>query len=347
MKRKVLIVLMVACLAMGVLAAAPASASHGANGTVCMVLDPGSAEDGGFNAGAVSGLEMAGRKLHVEARIAESETPEDIVANLDAFVTSGDCDLIIGVGFLVGDEMAPFAADHPDQRFAVIDGFLPSDNVATVLFDVSEAAFLAGYIAAGVSETGKIGTYGGLPIPPVTDFMNGYALGADYYNAQYGAAVEVLGWDVAAQSGLFSFDFGDPDAGYSLGESLMDQGADAVFPVAGFTGFGTWEAVQERKAAGGDVRFVGVDIDAYEVYGDPERAVLTSVQKNTDVAVYLQVEAVVTGTWIGGIVFEGLASGGVDIAPFHKQQPDVPGHLKNDLKAIRAGIVDGSIPTLP
>lgn len=346
-KRRVLIVLMVTCLAMGLLAAAPASASHGANGTVCLVLDQAGAEDTGFNAGAVSGLVEATHRLHVVGRIAESETPADIAANLDAFVTSGECDLIIGVGFAVAFEMDPFAVGNPDQRFAVIDGYLPYDNVANVVFDSSEAAFLAGYIAAGVSETGKIGTYGGQPFPPITDFMNGFALGAAYYNAQYEAAVEVLGWDIATQTGLFSFTFGDPAVGYSLGEHLMDLDADTVFPVAGFTGFGTWQAVQDRKAAGDDVRFVGVDFDAYEAYGDPYRAVLTSVQKNTDVAVYHQVEALIAGTWMGDIVFEGLASGGVDIAPFHKLQPDVPGYLKNDLKAIRVGIADGSIPTLP
>jgi hypothetical protein len=177
--------------------------------------------------------------------------------------------------------------------------------------------------------------------------MDGYALGVDYYNSIYGTTVEVLGWDPDLQTGLFSFDFQDPAIGQALASDLYDAGADTVFPVAGLTGFGAlWEAA-ERKAAGESVRVIGVDFDYYDFFGDPERVILTSVVKDTGVAVFNQTAALVDGTWMGDFVEEGLESGGVDIAPFHKLNRAVPGFLKNDLKSIRVGIIDGTIQTLP
>jgi len=339
---------LVALALVGAAGVAPASASHGANGKVCVVNDFGGDENP-FNASAAAGSKEAKSKLHVDVETLNADTEADIVANIDAFVASGDCDLIFGIGFITGLSFVPAIEANPDQDFAMIDfafgGIFP--NVAEVFFLPNEAAFLAGYVAAGVSETGKVGVFGGLPVPPVTLFMNGYALGVERYNAEYGTDVEVLGWDPDTQTGLFAFTFGDPAVGQAIASDLYDQGADTVFPVAGVTGFGAAFEAAERKAAGESVRVIGVDFDWVDVVGDPDRIVLTSVVKNWGAAVFNQIEALVEGTWEPGFVFEGLESGAVDIAPFHKLNRIVPGFLKNDLKLIRARIIDGSIPTLP
>ncbi|MCP3977237.1 MAG: BMP family ABC transporter substrate-binding protein [bacterium] len=344
---KILTTLVAAATLISVVAATPAGASHSANGTICIVNDIGGSESP-FNEAAASGAHEAEAKLHVDVVIADAATEADIIANIDSFVTGG-CDLIIGVAFIVGFQMEPFIAANPDQKFAVLDFSFGGiyDNVAEVNFDVNEGGFLAGYLAAGVSENGVVGVFGGLPIPPVTLFMDGYDLGVDWYNNVHGTSVEVLGWDADLQSGLFSFDFQNPALGQAITGDLFDAGADIVFPVAGVTGFGAVSEAADRKAAGDDVHVIGVDFDHSAEFGDPERVILTSVVKDLGVGVFNQIEALVDGTWTGGWFSEGLDGGAVDIAKFHKTTRDVPGFLKRDLKALRAGIIDGTIPTLP
>lgn len=347
---KVLVALVAVATLISVVSAAPAGAVHDANGKICIVNSIGGQDDP-FNASATEGARRAEAKLHVDTVVLDAATETDIIANIDSFVTSGDCDLIIGISFIVAFPMEPFIVANPHQNFAVIDfAFSPEgtyDNLAEVFFFVHEGAFLAGYLAAGVSETGKVGVFGGLPILPVTLFMDGYALGVDWYNDVYGTSVEVVGWDPDLQTGLFSFDFQDPALGQAITGDLFDLGADIVFPVAGPTGFGGIAEAADRKAAGDDVHVIGVDFDYSAEFGDPARVILTSVLKDVGVAVFNQAAAIADGTWSGGLVYEGLAGGAVDIAKFHKTNRDVPGFLSHDLKELRAGIIDGTIVTLP
>jgi basic membrane protein A len=351
MRRLVMLLLLAAMLLLAVAPVAATPPSNGVRGKVCVVNDLGGG-DSWVNRSVAEGVKRAWGKHHVEAVTLDAADAAEIVSNIDAFVTAGDCDLIMGVAFIVGIEMEPFIPANPDQLFAVIDyGFsgVSYENAAGVLFRSDQAAFLAGYIAAGVSETGKAGVYGGMPFPPVTAFMDGYALGVEYYNAQYGASVETLGWDPHTQTGLFSFDFNDPDgAGRSLGGYLMDEGADSVFPVAGRTGLGTmWEAQDRRDAGQAYARVIGVDFDWYTEHREYDRVLLTSVVKDFGEAAFDQIAALMDGTWEDGLVFADLASGGVDMAPFHHLNNVVPGHIKNDLKDIREGIIGGTIPTQP
>ena len=343
---KFLVILIAVTTLVTVFAVTPAAARPGDNGKICIVNEPGNSP---FNVDAAAGAAEAGKKLNVDVAIGEAATEADMLANIDAFVTGGDCDLIFGVGFIVAFAMEPFIANNPEQAFVVLDfsfgGLYP--NVAEVVFDSNEAGFLAGYVAAGVSDTGTIGVFGGLPIPPVTAFMDGYVLGVDRYNAAYGDSVEVLGWDPDLQTGEFSFTFTEPAVGQTIASDLYDAGADIVFPVAGLTGFGALEEAALRTAGGEDVYVIGVDTDWSAQLGDPDRVILTSAIKDFGPGVYNQAAAWVNGTWEGGEVAEGLAGGSVDIARFRKLNRVVPGTLRNDLKALRSGIIDGSIPTTP
>lgn len=336
-------------LASGIFIAAPVAAKSDMNGTVCVVADPAGFDDAAFNSGVLEGAEQASRRLQVGLVTADPGTEAGIAEAIEGWAVSGNCDLIIGVGFVVGAVMEPYLLDYPGQRFAGIDhAFSNPGNAASVVFESDQPAFQAGYVAAASSSTGKVGTYGGLPFPSVTDFMNGYALGVDYFNAQTGSTVEVLGWDVATQSGLFSFSFTDPALGFAIANDLFDEGADTVFPVAGATSLGTYTAAVERKAAGQEVRVVYPDFDPFDLFDrDRAKVLLTSAVKNFDVATYRQIEALVDGSWASGFVFENLATGGVDLAPFHRTNNQVPGFVRPALRDIRAGIVDGTILTLP
>lgn len=328
----------------------PVSAKQGRNGKACVVNDSAGPFNP-FNDSVATGLKKASQKLKVETEILESVDEADIVANLDYFVTAGDCDLIIGLGFFVARFMPPFIEDNPDQLFAGIDTGVFSaayPNMVEVVFKVDQAGFLAGYVAAGMSQTGNVGVFGGLPIPGVTLFMDGYAMGVDYYNTQHSNSVGVLGWDPATQSGLFSFNFTDPAIGQAITGDLYDMGADIVFPVAGETGLGALDEAGLRTAAGELVYVIGVDYDWYEILGDPDRVILTSVIKDHGAGVFALLKSFITGTLEGGtIVYADLANDGVDIAKFHKLSDSVPESLKEELKGIQAGIINESIPTRP
>ncbi|MCP3998823.1 MAG: BMP family ABC transporter substrate-binding protein, partial [bacterium] len=345
---KIPVVLVAIVMLVALVGVVPAGAKPGSNGKVCIVNAVGGPDDV-FNVSAAEGARRAQGRLHVQVVTLDAYSEAEVDANIDSFVTAGDCDLIIGLGFEVAFRMEPFIAAHPGQQFSLIDSSFGGaySNLAEVLFRVDQASFLAGYVAAGVSDTGKVGVFGGIPIPPVTAFMDGYALGVEWFNSEHGADVEVLGWDPDLQTGLFAFTFQDPVVGQALAADLFDQGADTVFPVAGATSFGALDEAIDRKSGGDDVRVIGVDYDWSKVLGDRDRVILTSVIKDFGVAVFHQIAALVGGTWTGGEVTEDLASGGVDIARFRKLNRIVPGHIKRDLRQIRTGINNGTIPTMP
>ena len=304
--RKFFIILIAVTTLVALIGVAPAGAKHETNGKICVVTEVGG-EDNYFNASTIAGAFEAEKKLGVDVEIGFADTEAEIIANIDSFV-AGDCDLIFGVGFIVAFAMESFIQANPAQNFVVLDfsfgGQYP--NVAEVVFEADEGGFLAGYIAAGITTTGKVGVFGGFPIPPVTAFMDGYALGVEWYNSAHGTSVEVLGWDPDTQLGLFTFDFTDPATGGALARLLYDMGADTVFPVAGRAGFGAIEEAALLVAAGDEARVIGVDTDWSEQFGDPDRVILTSVLKDFGPPVFNQAEALVAGTWTGGLVEDCL-----------------------------------------
>ncbi len=312
----------------------------------CQVTDIGGIDDRSFNATAWKGMELAAKKLKVQVKYLESQQQTDYETNIQEFINEG-CDIIITVGFLLGDATKKFAEKYPDQKFAIVDFAYdpPLPNVLGLTFATDQAAFLAGYVAAGMSQTGKIGTFGGIKIPPVTIFMVGYEHGAKLYNEKHGTNVEVLGWETDLNKegfgdGLFVGNFESTDDGRRMAESLMDEGADVIMPVAGPVGLGTAAAVKERGKM-----MVGVDTDWYISAPEYKDVYLTSVLKNMDVAVYDAIRMVVEGKFHGGVYVGTLANGGVGIAPFHDFEDKVPDDLKAELEQVKQGIIDGTIDT--
>ncbi len=278
---------------------------------VCQVTDTGGIDDKSFNATAWKGALDAKEKMGFEAKYLESQQQTDYEKNINAFIEE-KCDLIVTVGFLLGDATKAAAEANPNQSFAIVDyAYDPAiSNVLGLTFATDEAAFLAGYLAAGTSKTGKVGTFGGLPIPTVTIFMDGFYYGVKYYNEKNGTNVEVLGWDPATQQGLFTNNFESTDDGRAMGETLLGEGADVILPVAGPVGLGTAEAVMTA----GNAWIVGVDYDWTVSASQYKDIILTSVLKMMDVAVYEAAKAVADGSFKGGIYSGTLENGGVGIA---------------------------------
>jgi basic membrane protein A and related proteins len=303
----------------------------------CQVTDTGGIDDRSFNQTVWEGFQRAEDDLGIEIANLESNSESDYEPHINTFVEQ-DCDLIVTVGFLLGEATEEAAQANSDVNFGIIDFAYEEeyDNLLGMVFDTDQAAFLAGYAAAGMTETGTIGTWGGLPIPPVTIFMDGFLAGAQYYNQQNDADVEVLGWD--GEDGVFTNDFDAQDAGANVTSDLLQNGADIIMPVAGPAGLGTATAIDNF----GSGLMIWVDTDGYEStsFGS---IILTSVQKRMDNAVYTAIESVINGDFAGGTYVGTLENEGVGLAPFHDFEDEVPQELQDELDEIRQGIIDGDI----
>jgi basic membrane protein A and related proteins len=307
----------------------------------CLVTDAGGVDDRSFNETAWNGMVRAEEELGIETAVLESTAETDYEPNIQQFVDQ-ECDLIVTVGFLLGEATQAAAEANPDQRFAIVDYTYEDDydNLRELSFRTSEAAFLAGYVAAGVSETGTVGTYGGINIPTVSIFMDGFLAGVSYYNEENGTDVQVEGWD--GSDGLFTGNFESQDDGRNVTDSLLQAGADIIMPVAGPVGLGTATALEDF----GSGKMIWVDTDGFEStqYGS---LILTSVMKNMDVAVFDTVEAALNDQFEGGMYEGTLDNDGVAIAPFHDFEGEVPQEVKDRLPELIDGIISGEISVDP
>lgn len=324
-------------------ASAPATdnGSAGASDFVpCMVSDAGGFDDKSFNQSGYEGLQSAATELDVTAKTVESATETDFAPNIQSLVDQG-CNFITTVGFLLADATKASAEANPDVNFAIIDdSSIVADNVKPIVFDTAQAAFLAGYAAASYSTTGVVGTFGGMQIPPVTIFMDGFADGVEYYNSQKSASVKVVGWDVASQTGSFTGGFAAGVEAKTAAQGLIDQNADVIFPVGGPIFLSAAEAIKDSSKA---IVMIGVDADVYLTAPDIGSLFLTSVLKQVGVGVSDATLAAADGTFNNTPFVGTLANEGVGLAPFHDFESKVSSDLQSELDAITAGIIDGSI----
>ncbi|MGQ7297868.1 BMP family lipoprotein [Quadrisphaera sp. KR29] len=321
--------------------AASGSASGGASDfKACMVSDAGGFEDQSFNQAGLEGLEEAASELGVQTATTESSSNADYAPNIASLVQQ-NCNLVVAVGFLLADATGQAADANKDTQFALVDSQVDParDNVKPLLFDTAQAAYLAGYVAAGTSQTGTVATYGGIQLPSVTIFMDGFVDGVAKYNQDNGTDVKVLGWDKAAQTGSFTGDFEDASKGQNTTQNFIDQGADIILPVAGPVGAGTLAAAR----AAGDVKVIWVDSDGYNTQPDYRDIILTTVVKEIGAAVKDAVQTEVDGQFTSEPYVGTLENGGVSLAPYHDLDAEVPQEVKDGVTALQQQIIDGSI----
>ena len=314
------------------------------NFTGCIVSDSGGFDDQSFNQSSYEGLKKAESDLGIQVKEAESKSNNDYATNLNGMISAG-CDLTVTVGFLLGDATKAAAAANPDKHFTIVDFAYnpPIENVKPVVYDTAQAAYLAGYAAAATTKTGTVGTFGGMKIPTVTIFMDGFADGVAAYNQAKGKNVRLLGWDKAAQDGTFTGDFEKQDKGKQFTQNLLDQGADVVMPVAGPVGKGAGAAVKEAKAAGKDVALIWVDSDGYLTAPDYKDVMLTSVMKKMGEAIETVVRDDVEGKFTNEPYVGTLENDGVALAPFHDYDSKVSAETKAELEQLKKDIIDGKV----
>ena len=311
----------------------------------CAVSDAGGWDDKSFNESAYNGLKAAQDSLGIQINTAESSSDTDFVPNVEAMVSDG-CTLIIGVGFNLEQAIHKSAEQNTDLHYALVDSsFTDGQETVTVengrplLFNTAEAAFLAGYAAAGMTKTGKVATFGGMKIPSVTVFMDGFVDGVDAYNKAKGTSVQVLGWDKATQNGSFTQDFDNQTLGKEQAQQFISQGADIIMPVAGPVGLGAAAAAK----ADGNTWIIGVDSDWYEANPDYSSIVLTSVMKEIGASVEQTIKDSVEGKFSSDPYVGTLANGGVSLAPFHDFDAKVSDELKADLAKLTEDIKTGKL----
>jgi basic membrane protein A len=322
----------------------------GVGKTGCEVTDTGGIDDKSFNATAYKGLTDAQTNLGITPSYLESQTQQDYQPNIQASLAKG-CNLIVTVGFLLGDATAAAAKKNPTQPFAIVDFAYspPIKNVLGLTFQTDQAAFLAGYLAAGMTKSGKVGTFGGINIPPVTIYMNGFAAGIGDYNKENGTNVKLLGWNAAKQDGTFTGDFENQDKGKTVTQELISEGADIILPVAGPVGLGAAAAAQDA----GNVNMVWVDVDGCVSAPNYCPLFITSIEKNMDVAVEGAMKAVIDGSFsqevksTKGVYLGTLANGGVGIAPYHDWESKIPADLQAKIDSLKQGIMGGTVSVDP
>jgi basic membrane protein A len=319
------------------------------------VTDLGGIDDKSFNASGWLGVQQAITDLGIDGKYLESTQQSDYAKNIQEFLNE-KAGLIITVGYLLGVDTATAAKANPNTDFAIVDYSFPDcytgavegkdcgsstelSNVVGLTFQTDQAAFLAGYLAAGMTKTGKVASFGGMQLPTVTIFMKGFEAGVKYYNTKHSTSVVALGWDDAKQTGVFVGNFDSTDDGHKTAESLQQEGADIIMPVAGPVGLGSAAYCKETSTC----LIIGVDQDWFGSAPEYQSVELTSVMKKINVAVYNVIKSVQAGTFKGGTMNSTITDGGVDIAPFHNFDSQVPDSLKTELTQVKADLISGAV----
>ncbi len=308
---------------------------------VGFVTDTGGISDKSFNETQWNGVVAGCKQYGCETKYIVSNSDTDYLPNLTTFATEG-YQLVQAAGFFLGDSLAKVAPQYPDVHWTIFDyTYDPCiPNVEGQAFKTDQAAYLAGYLAAGMTKTGKIGTFGGAKIPTVTIFMVGLQKGMEAYNAAHSTSVTLLGWDNATGEGVFTGDFSDQVKGKEATQSLFDEGADIFMPVGGQIGIPGFDVAKERGGYG-----IWVDTDGFiSLQTAPKDVILTSVMKVMDVSAASVIKDQSEGKFKGCTNYIGdLPNGGVGLAPYHDIDSKVPADLKAEVEALKAKIISGEL----
>ncbi|HEY7703762.1 MAG TPA: BMP family ABC transporter substrate-binding protein [Acidimicrobiia bacterium] len=324
----------------------------------CFVTDLQGVDDRSFNAAGWLGVTVAAEAGYAEndpgpptnPLLEESSVREDYLPNITLCLESG-VQHIVTNGFELGPTTETVSQENLDRKFTIVDyafadpdTFAPLDydNVRELVYQTDEAAFAAGYLAAGVSQSGIVGTYGGLNIPTVSIFMDGFARGVAHYNEIKGTSVTVLGWDTEAKEGNFtgSFDPTNPAVVTSC-QNLLDEGADIILPVGGIINLPCGTEIQTR---GIEAALIGVDVDAFVAMpAEFADLWLTTITKALTEQVALSIQQDATGEWSPGNYVGNLENRGVGLSGYHSWSDRVSPELDAEVQQVLADVTSGAI----
>jgi len=299
-----------------------------------LVTDVGKINDGTFNQYAFDGLKKAEADLSIGIKYIETQAQTDYGKNIQSLVDQ-NCELIVAVGFMMGDAVKEASAKYPDTKFAIVDfAYDPAlPNVRGLVFAEDQAGYMAGALAASMTQSGTISAVGGVEIPPVHKFLKGYEAGAKSINP-----------DVAVKA-VYIDSFVDRARGAEAAMSFMAEGADVIFGAGGQTGSGGIQAAAENGAY-----VIGVDQDEFVTTFQGGNApgadkIISSAMKRVDQAVFLTIKDVVDGKFTNGVAVYDASNGGIGLAPYNKADGAISAEVKAKMDEILKGLADGSIQT--
>ena len=293
---------------------------------VGLVLDLGGKDDKSFNASAYEGATEARKKLGIYLKYVEPSDDNAFEPLLRAFAQK-DFDLIIGIGFAQKEAVAKVAAQFPQKHFVIVDSQVNAPNVRSLMFEEHEVGFIVGAIAAMTSQTGKIGYVGGMDVPLIRRFEMGYEAGAKKINPQIAVTANYVGVTPEA--------WNNPPRGKELALAQYNAGVDVIFAAAGASGFGVFDAAEEKKK-------LAIGVDSNEDWVKPGQ-ILTSALKRVDLAVFSAIQDAQNGKFTAGLKRFGLADKGVDYSIDQYNEKLLPESVRQRADALKADIIAGKI----
>ncbi|HET7520809.1 MAG TPA: BMP family ABC transporter substrate-binding protein [Candidatus Limnocylindria bacterium] len=301
----------------GVQPSAPA-ASGTSDAKIGLVTDVGTLDDKNFNEYSWLGAQQGAIAIGAaEPRAIVTTNSADYATNINTLIDD-DFTLIVTVGFALGEATLKAAQDNPDVHFIGVDQFQAGDDVAagagldnyeSVIFNEAQAGYLAGIVAASISQSGHIAAIGGSgTIPPVVNYMRGYENGAKSVKPDITVDLKYVSNDLAVA-------FNDPTTGKSFADQFLSQNddVDVMFQVAGKTGNGILQSVEAAGIYG-----IGVDVDQWQSTHDQAECIVTSAEKHLTKAVTEGIQAFAGDGARSGNVFYGADNDGVGVAPYYQ-----------------------------
>ena len=315
-----------------------------------LVTDVGQLEDKSFNQASYEGTQAAAEGLGAESDVIVTQNISDYKQNIQTFVDQG-FNVIVTVGFLLGTDTAAAAKENPDVTFIGVDQGICVDengvgdptftcagdaaallpNYQGIVFAEEQAGYLAGIVAASISQSGTIGAVGGTNVPAVVAYNAGYVAGAQSVNPDIKTLYQETNPDPAKG-------FNDPATGKAIAQQFIGQGADVLFQIAGLTGQGVLEA-----ACDANIYAIGVDVDQVESLPNLSGCIVTSAEKKLKDTVQAVVESVAAGTFQAGTVSYNAASDppAIGLAPYHDNEslitPEIQAKLDEAMAAMASG----------
>jgi basic membrane protein A len=304
-----------------------------------MVSDTGGIDDHAFNENAWKGMLDAQAKLGIEVKFLESASDADYEENINQFLSEG-CEMIVTVGFLLGDATKVAAEANPDVRFAIVDyAYDPAiPNTEGLVYSTNEAAMLAGYASAAWSDRRHRHVRRDQHQRPRDRLHGRFLAGANYNEEGHGR--HGLGWDPVAKTGSFTGNFDSIDDGKTLSLGFLSENADVILGVGGPIGQGIFAAIQEQSA---EAVGLGVDVDWYISVPQYKDLILTSILKKIDVSVTAAIERAFAEEPAAPVFVSTLANGGVGLGEFHDYDGDISADTKAELETLEADIIAGTV----